>query len=69
MMAGILALANYSFNERNRDNYTYIYELGPSNGEISFSSFFSFYLILNSFIPLELPIVIEIAKFLTTMFM
>ena len=68
-MAGGLTFANYSFSESNREGFWYIYDLGPSNSEIAFTSFFSFYLILNSFIPLELPVVIEISKFLTTMFM
>ncbi len=69
VMAGCLTVANYNFSERNRDKDWYIYESAPENGEIAFAAFFSFYLILNSFIPLELPVIIEICKFLATLFM
>ena len=68
-MASSLAFANYAFTDRNYEKYDYLFERGPSAGELAFSAFFSFYLILNSFIPLELPIIIEISKFLTTYFM
>lgn len=68
-MAGALALSNLAFTDSNRDKFSYLFEQAPSSGEIAGSSFFSFYLILNSFIPLELPVVIEISKMLTTSFM
>jgi len=68
-MATALSLANLAFNNRNRENYWYIYDRAPSNETIALSSFGSFYLILNSFIPLELPVVIEICKFFSTYFM
>ena len=68
-MAASLTIANYAFSERNRDRYTYIYDNQPSNSKIALSAFFSFYLILNSFIPLELPVVLEISKMITTQFM
>lgn len=68
-MAGCLAVANYNFNERNRDNAWYIFESAPESSEIAFSVFFSFYLILNSFIPGELPLMLEVCKFLATFFM
>lgn len=69
IMATALCLANLFFNYRNRDRHWYIYEKALPNGNISLASFGSFYLILNSFIPLELPVVIEICKFFSTMFM
>jgi len=68
-MAAALTLANYAFTVENRDAHTYIYEDAKESGVVAFGSFFSFYLILNSFMPLELPVVIEISKFLATMFM
>ena len=68
-MASALTIANSAFTNRNRDSYLYIYEDAPATETLAFSAFFSFYLILNSFIPLELPIVIEISKMLTTYFM
>ena len=68
-MAAGLAIANYAFTDRNYEKYDYLFENAPSASELSFSAFFSFYLILNSFIPLELPVIIEISKFLTTYFM
>ena len=68
-MAAALSFANYAFTERNYEKYEYLFEDAPSASELAFKVFFSFYLILNSFIPLELPIIIEITKMLTTYFM
>lgn len=69
-MAAALSIANYFFNESNRDTHTYIYDVdAPKSGTIAAGGFFSFYLILNSFMPLELPIIMESCKFLATMFM
>lgn len=69
VMAGALCIANYSFVERNRDKDIYIFEDAPDSGTIAGAAFFSFYLILNSFMPLELPVIIEISKFLATLWM
>ena len=69
LMAGSLTIANYFFTENNREAFSYIYQDGPDSGVFALGSFFSFYLILNSFMPLELPIIMEFSKFLATMFM
>ena len=68
-MAISLTIANSAFSTRNREIDAYIFEDAPSSSKMAFAAFFSFYLILNSFIPLELPVVIEISKMLTTYFM
>ena len=69
-MALSLTIANYYFNLRNYDAYFYIFEKSEfTEGELAFRAFFSFYLILNAYIPLDLIIVIEIAKLISTPFM
>ena len=69
IMATSLTIANSAFSTSNREKDVYLFEDAPSSSEMAFKAFFSFYLILNSFIPLELPVVIEISKMLTTYFM
>lgn len=68
-MAAVLSIANSGFTDRNRASYTYLFEDASGTSTIAFEAFFSFYLILNSFIPAELPVVIEISKMITTYFM
>ena len=68
-IAFLMALANYSFTERERDRCWYVFDKAESSDELSTASFFSFYLMMNSFIPIELPVVIEIAKLVQTYFM
>ena len=63
-MAGSLALANYHFSETKRDTHWYLFDKAPSSGEISLASFFSFYLVLNSFVPIDLVMLVEASKFL-----
>jgi magnesium-transporting ATPase (P-type) len=69
-MAFCLCLANYSFNNANMDKHYYIFEKSEfSQARLAFNAFFSFYLILNAYVPLDLIIVIEIAKLFSTPFM
>lgn len=66
-MAACLTLANYTYNLKNSDDQMYIFQHPKLNIEqTAGSAFFSFYLILNSYVPLDLLIVIEIAKLLCT---
>ena len=69
-MAGMLSIANYSFNQKFSGSYSYIFQKSTlTNSQYATAAFFSFYLILNSYIPLDLLLCIEIAKFLYTPFM
>lgn len=68
-MAGSLATANYVFSRMYREGHAYLYEGAPSDGQISTAAFFSFYLILNQFIPMELPVIMEFGKYVATYFM
>ena len=61
----ILAFFNYEFASTHLD-HTYLFYKLESVKLLSLASFFSFWLILNSLIPLELPIMMEIAKFVST---
>ena len=63
-----MAISNYKF-ARNHSDHWYIFEDLKSVERLSTASFFSFWLILNSMIPLELPISMEISKFVATYFM
>lgn len=69
-MAGCLSIANWRFNVAHYHEYLYVFQK-PSLDEkqLAGAAFFSFYLILNSYVPLDLIIVIEIAKLVCTPFM
>lgn len=69
-MAGMLTIANYRFNSEVSNSYGYIfYKSKLTNSQYASAAFFSFYLILNGYIPLDLLLCIEISKFLCTPFM
>lgn len=69
-MAFCLCLANYSFNDANMDKHYYIFDKSEfGEARLAFNAFFSFYLILNAYVPLDLIIVIEISKLFSTPFM
>ena len=56
---------NYLFNQSHRDNSAYIYDQWDYNtSTITTFTFFSFYLIMNSYIPLDCIVVIETGKLL-----
>lgn len=73
LLATVLTLCNHSFNKAYFNEYTYIFESNEANPvtarELTFKVFFSFYLILNSYVPLDLVLCLEIAKMLYTPFM
>ena len=69
VLAVCMAFANLQFNELNREKHGYVFEGADTNKNIAFKAFFSFYLILNSYVPLELIIMLEIAKSLATFFL
>ena len=63
----VLAFCNYFFASSHL-NHTYMLDdVNPTT--LSLHSFFSFWLILNALIPLELPVCMEIAKFVVTTLM
>ena len=64
----VLAFMNYGFAASHLDHEYMFYGIDSAGG-LSAASFFSFWLILNSLIPLELPVMMEISKFITTFFM
>ena len=65
----ILAYCNYVFTEANIDNYSYIFENSESAEEIATKSYFSFFLLNNSFIPLDLAVGLEMGKFMYVYFL
>ena len=69
LMCIIMAFFNYRWASINK---THVYIFGEnydSEGTLALASFFSFWLILNQFIPLELPLAMEIGKFVSTSLM
>ena len=65
-----LTIANYSFNQVSFDTHSYIFENSSLTKEgTSGAVFFSFYLLLNSYVPLDLVIIVEISKMIYTYFM
>lgn len=69
ILALCMAFANLSFNGTEREKHHYVFEGADTNSNIALKAFFSFYLILNSYVPLELIIMLEIAKSLATFFL
>ena len=63
-----MALSNYKFATEHTSHW-YVFERLKTIEGLSVASFFSFWLILNSMVPLELPISMEISKFVATYFM
>lgn len=65
----ILAYCNFLFADANMDAYTYIFADSESAKVQSFKSFGSFFLLNNSFIPLDLAVGLEMGKFLYIYFL
>ena len=69
IMGAGLTLGNYLFNQRIFDRYTYLFtDQSDSKESIAAKVFFSFYLMLNGFVPLDLVISIELGKLIMTPF-
>jgi len=62
--AGIAA----GFLASSMEDYQYIFEDSPTAGNLTFKSFWSFFLILNCLIPLNLITTMEISKLIQTYF-
>jgi magnesium-transporting ATPase (P-type) len=67
-------LANQRFTSLYLEKYDYIYygtldSPAPTANDLAWKAFWSFYLILNALIPLELLVGLEIAKGLGTLYM
>ena len=60
----LLAYMNFKFAERHQDDYSYIFEDSESAKVQALKSFGSFFLLNNSFIPLDLAVGLEMGKFL-----
>ena len=58
----VLAYFNYWFSSNNRSQHWYIFEKADSDEKMAVQSFFSFFLINNSFIPIDLAVGLEMGK-------
>lgn len=65
----LLAYFNYSFTENNRSDHFYIFQEAKSSGTMALQAFFSFFLINNSFIPIDLAVGLEMGKFMYIYFL
>ena len=65
----LLAYANYLFNDANIESYSYIFEDSETAKVQAFKSFGSFFLLNNSFIPLDLAVGLEMGKFMYIYFL
>lgn len=65
----ILAYFNYLFATAHMDDYTYLFEGVESAKVEAMKSFGSFFLLNNSFIPLDLAVGLEMGKFMYIYFM
>jgi magnesium-transporting ATPase (P-type) len=69
VMAAAMSYACYAFADDLKDTHTYLFEGLESPEQLGGAAFLSFYLILNSFIPLEIPVMVELSKFMATFFL
>ena len=60
----ILSYCNYLFSDENSESYSYIFENSETPRVMAFQSFGSFFLLNNSFIPLDLAVGMEMGKFM-----
>lgn len=65
----VLAYFNFLFAQAHMDDYTYIFEGADSAKVQAMKSFGSFFLLNNSFIPLDLAVGLEMSKFLYVHFL
>ena len=61
-LAAIISGLNYNFNSTHYDSHPYIFTNWSTPSEIALACFFSFYLILNLYIPLDCVVIIEFSK-------
>lgn len=70
VMAGICAFFNYQNITENQDKAKYIfYKSGDNINKMTRDSFFSFYLLFNQFVPMELLISLEMVQIFNILFM
>ena len=63
IIAGAFASQTYTFVTENQEKMDYVFtEDTPSASDQAFSAFFSFYLLFNQFVPMELLIILEMAQ-------
>ena len=69
VLAILGAFLNHWWYDNHFENHKYIFGEEEHNTSASFKSFFSFYLIVNSFVPLDLLVAIELFKLFYTLYM
>ena len=69
LLCVIMAQFNYLFASENYDSHSYIFAKGETAEILAAKSLGSFFLINNSFIPLDLAVGLEMGKFMYIYFM
>ena len=62
VIAGIYASQTSTFVNAEYSRMNYIFQDAPDAAEQALSAFFSFYLLFNQFVPMELLIILEMAQ-------
>ena len=65
----LLAYMSYLFADENSETHTYIFEDAESANVMALKAFGSFFLLNNSFIPLDLAVGLEMGKYIYIHFM
>jgi len=68
IIAGGMTIGNLVFNSNHRDSLGYALEDAPSNGALAGLVFFTYWLILIRFIPLDLIVNLEVSKIIIAFF-
>lgn len=61
-LCSVMAYLNYRFSTSHEERYTYIFEKSESPEVLAVKAFGSFFLINNSFIPIDLAVGLEMGK-------
>ena len=62
VIAAIYSGLTSKFVNENYDRYQYIFQDAPPAHEQAITAFFSFYVLFNQFVPMELLIILEMAQ-------
>jgi hypothetical protein len=60
----LMTLVNHSWTEKNRDLHAYIFEEAEPTQVIAAKAFGSFFLLNNSFLPMDLAMGFELGRFM-----
>mmetsp|Transcript_89399 Transcript_89399/g.123352 ORF Transcript_89399/g.123352 Transcript_89399/m.123352 type:complete len:232 (+) Transcript_89399:642-1337(+) len=68
VIAGLMTIGNYTFNEANREYMGYAMEGADENGQLAALVFLSYWLLLIRYLPMDLIVNLELSKIFVSSF-